>query len=406
MSRMVTTNVRRDWGSDDTGATILHVDMDAFFASVEVLDNPKLLGKPVIVAGGSRGVVSAASYEARATGVHSAMPTAQARRLCPDGIFLQGRHGRYSEVSREVMAVLESITPLVEPVSIDEAFLDVSGALLRLGSPVEIAQLIRERIRAEVGVPASVGVAGSKHVAKMASGFAKPDGFMLVPVAQTEQFLLSLPVRALWGVGPATAEQLARRGVTTVAQLLEVPAQSVARWLGPALAAHILRLAAGHDERAVSPGRVEQSISTETTFPENVANRSDLDRVILAQAHECGAKLRRGGHECTRVAIKVRFADFATITRSRTLAAPTYLGAAIAAAARELLAQVEIPRAGLRLIGVRVDGLVTAATVGVQETLDTAADRVAAEQAMDAVRRRFGEHTVRPGSLLDSPPVE
>jgi len=403
VSRGPRAGVRRDWGGDDSGATILHVDMDAFFASVEVLDNPQLAGLPVIVGGRGRGVVASASYEARAMGVHSAMPTAQALRLAPDAVLVRGRHSRYREVSAQVIGVLSSITPLLEQLSIDEAFLDVSGSLLRLGAPLEIAALIRRRVRAEVGVPCSVGLAGSKHVAKLASGFAKPDGMMLIPVDQTVPFLHSLPVGALWGVGERTRELLADKGITLVEQLVTVPESALARWVGPALASQLLRLAWGRDERAVTPGRVEKSISTEATVAKDITDRAELERVALRQSHECAARLRAAGLECTRVTIKVRHSDFATITRSRTLPAPTYLAADIADAARDLLSQVRLGRGGVRLLGVRTDGFVDAAAAGWQSTLDGSESQLAAEHAMDAVARRFGRQRITPASLLEEP---
>nr|NLD39759.1 DNA polymerase IV [Actinomycetales bacterium] len=396
------TGVRRDWGGDDGGATILHVDMDAFFASVEVLDDPSLRGRPVIVGGRERGVVASASYEARAVGVHSAMPTARALRLCPDAVLIPGRHERYREISRAVMALLGSVTPALEQLSIDEAFLDISGAQLRLGRPTAIAELIRERIRDEVGVPSSVGIAGSKHVAKLASGFAKPDGLLLVPVAATVPFLHSLPVGAMWGVGEKTREQLADKGVRTVAQLVTVPEHALGRWVGQSLAARLLQLAWGRDDREVTPGRVEKSISTESTFREDSWDRAELERVVLRQSHECAARLRAAGLVCTRVTLKVRHSDFATITRARSLAAPTHLAADIAEAARSLLSEVSL-RGGVRLLGVRTDGFVEAAAAGWQATLDESEARLAAEQAMDAVHHRFGRATITPASLLQPP---
>lgn len=399
MSRGTVT--RRDWGSDDTGAHILHVDMDSFFASVEILDDSSLAGRPVIVGGGERGVVTSATYEARARGIHAAMPMGQARRLFPDAVFLRGRIERYREVSRQVMAVLGSITPVLEQVSVDEAFLDVAGSVRRLGRPTEIGRLVRERIRSEVGVPASVGIAGTKHVAKLASQGAKPDGMLLVPVAATVPFVQSLPVGALWGVGAASREALERRGVRTVAQLAEVPEDTLARWLGDAAASRLLALAWGRDERAVETERVEKSIGTETTFGTDVTERDELDRVLLRQAHECAERLRDAELECMRVTIKVRFADFTTLTRSKTLAGPAQTGAEIAATARSLFATVAVPRGGVRLIGVRTEGLLDGALAGFQPTFDAPSGAREAEEAMDRVRRRFGPEVVRPASLLE-----
>ena len=239
------TQARRDWGSDDSGTPILHVDMDAFFVSVELMDRPELAGKPVAVGGKERGVVSAASYEARTYGVNSAMPVGQAFRRCPQLIMLPPNGARYSAVSKQVMAILRDITPLVEQVSVDEAFLDVSGARRLFGSPVQIAMDLRQRVRTEVGVPASVGIAATKHVAKVASAHAKPDGLLLIPESATTRFLHSLPVGALWGVGEKTRERLEIQGVETVADLANLGKERLIRILGRAGGTHLYELAMG-----------------------------------------------------------------------------------------------------------------------------------------------------------------
>jgi DNA polymerase-4 len=393
---------RRSWGEDDTGCSILHVDMDAFFASVELLDRPELRGRPVIVGGQHRGVVSAASYEARAFGVHSAMPVTRARLLCPQGVFLPGRHGRYAEVSREVMAVLGEVTPVMEQVSIDEAFLDVSGAVRRMGSPVAIARWIRREVRSRTGVPASVGVAGTKHVAKLASAHAKPDGLLLVPVDATVPFLHSLPVGALWGVGEKTRAVLERHGLDTVADVAATPLPALHRMLGVAAGQRLHELAWGIDPRGVAPGRVEKSVGTETTFAEDVTDRRVLEKVLLDQAHQCAARLRADGMLAATVSIKVRMADFTTLTRSRTLPAPTDLAHDVVAAARDLLAAVTISADGVRLLGVRAERLVSASATGVQAALDEDPHQARAERAMDGVRARFGPAVLRPASLIDT----
>lgn len=393
----------RSWGDDDTGCTVLHVDMDAFFAAVEVLDHPELRGLPVVVGGEHRGVVTSATYEARAFGVHSAMPVARARALCPQAVFLPTRHARYSEVSRQVMAVLADVTPVMEQVSIDEAFLDVSGALRRMGPPVTIARWVRREVRARTGVTASVGVAATKHVAKLASTHAKPDGLLLVPAAATVPFLHSLPVGALSGVGEKTRQVLERRGWDTVAELAATPLPVLHRTLGVAAGQRLHDLAWGVDPRPVTPGRVEKSVGTETTFAEDVTDRQLLDRVLLDQSHQCAARLRADGMLCSTVSVKVRMADFTTLTRSRTLAAPTDLARDIAAAARDLLAGVAVPAAGVRLLGVRAERLVSAAA-GVQAMLDDDPHQARAERAMDGVRARFGPAVLRPASLLGGRP--
>lgn len=391
---------RRDWGGDDSGCHILHVDMDSFFAAVEILDRPELAGRPVVVAGSDRGVVTSATYEARACGVHAAMPAGRARRLCPAAVFLPPRYARYREVSREVMAVLESVTPVIEPLSIDEAFLDISGAVRRLGRPRGIGELVRRRISQEVGVVASVGIASTKHVAKIASQQAKPDGLLLVPAARTVPFLHSLPVAALWGVGERTRTVLAGKGVSTVAELAQTPLPTVERWLGRAHGARLHELACGHDERTVQARQRAKSVGSETTFAVDVVDRAELDRVLLRLAHGCAAKLRDEGLLAGGVAVKVRFPDFSTVSRARSLPAPTSLAHHITAVARELLGTVAVPPGGVRLLGVRAEALVDAGSVGLQDTVDGDATRHLAEAAMDEVRRRFGSGTVGPASLL------
>lgn len=392
-------DARRSWGEDDTGCTILHVDMDAFFAAVELLDHPELRGLPVIVGGQHRGVVSAASYEARAFGVHSAMPMARARLLCPQAVVLPGRHDRYAELSRQVMTVLGEVTPVLEQVSIDEAFLDVSGALRRMGPPLGIGRWIRRHVRDRTGLPASVGLATTKHVAKLASTHAKPDGLLLVPADATVAFLHSLPAGALWGVGARTAEVLERYGLDNVAQIAATPLAQLHRLLGVAVGQRLHELSWGIDPRPVTPGRLEKSVGTETTFAEDVTDRHVLGRVLLDQSHQCAARLRRDGVLAATVAIKVRMADFRTLTRSRTLPAPTDLAADIVAAARDLLAAVEIPPAGVRLLGVRTERL-SPASGGVQATLDDSPRRADVERTMDDVRNRFGSTVLGPASLL------
>lgn len=372
--------------------------MDSFFASVEILDNPELAGRPLIVGGGERGVVTSATYEARAYGIHAAMPMARARRMCPSAIVVPGRHSRYREVSREVMGIVHSITERVEVLSIDEAFLDVAGAQRRLGSPTTIASLLRERVREEVGVPASVGVASTKHVAKLATTYAKPDGMLLVSADHTISFLHHLGVGAMWGVGETTRKTLEAKGIRTVAQLAQTPRDALARWLGPALAHRLHDLAWGRDAREVTPGRQEKSVGTETTFRSDIRDREELARVVLAQAHECAARLRREGYEATRISIKVRFSDFRTITRSRTIV-PSQVGGDMGEVARALLDAIAIPDGGVRLIGVRAEGLVRAEETGFQDVL-MAPPRHQAELAMDEVARKFGGSAISPASLM------
>ena len=285
-----------DPAADDTGCHILHVDMDAFYASVEIRDRPDLVGKPVIVGGTSgRGVVLSASYEARTFGVRSAIPMTQAARLCPHAVVIPPRHGVYASVSREVMAVFRSITPEVEPLALDEAFLDVSGALRRLGPPAQIARLIREQVSEQQGITCSVGVATSKFIAKLASVHCKPDGLLVVPADGVLEFLHPLPVAALWGVGKQTGQVLAGFGLRTVADIAHTPVATLERELGPAAAAHLYALAWGRDERRVVPGVHEKSIGAEETFRSDIADPDVIRRELLRLSGRTARALRAAG---------------------------------------------------------------------------------------------------------------
>lgn len=392
---------RGDWGTDDSGASILHVDMDAFFAAVELIERPDLRGTAVIVGGRHRGVVVAATYEARAYGVHSAMPMARAQALCPHAVVLPPRHERYREVSAAVLDILRQVTPVLEQVSIDEAFLDVSGARRRLGPPTQIGQQLRERIRTELSVDASVGVAATKFVAKLASSHAKPDGMLLIPPGSTVAFLHSLPVGALWGVGERTAEQLASRGIRTVSELAHTPAAALHRLLGVAAGQRLLDLSWGRDPRPVQPHRQEKSIGHEQTFPVNLHKPDELNAVLLDQAHRCAARMRAAEVVSATVSIKVRYADFTTLTRSRSLPVPTDVAHEVYATARELLAAMSLPNGGVRLLGVRCEALSPAATTAVQGTLaESGPGHREAEQVMDSITARYGTGAVRAGSLV------
>lgn len=391
---------RRFWGDDDSDVGILHVDMDAFFVSVELLDHPELRGKPVAVGGAERGVVSAASYEAREFGVNSAMAVGQAFRLCPHLTMIQPRHGRYSEVSRSIMAILHEITPLVEKISVDEAFLDVSGARRLLGGPVRIATDLRKRIRCEVGVPASVGIAATKHVAKIASAHAKPDGLLLIPRLATIDFLHGLPVGALWGVGEKTRVRLEKQGIETVRELAAAGPERLVKILGRASGTHLYALAMGEDPRPVTTAREEKSIGKEQTFFEHVADRGELERILLAQADSTARRLRQSHLVARTVAIKVRFADFTTITRSSTFGQPTDLAADLYGAAKRLLDSIAISGDGLRLLGLRAEHVVDPRE-GIQLAFGSDPRRERAEAALDRVRDKFGSSSAGPGSLID-----
>ncbi|MGH3872302.1 MAG: DNA polymerase IV [Pseudonocardiaceae bacterium] len=394
---------------DDAGCHVLHVDMDAFYASVEVRERPGLSGSPVVVAGGSnpagdRGVVLSASYEARAYGVRSAMPVAHARRLCPHATFVAPCFPRYAEVSRGVMALFREITPLVEPLSLDEAFLDVGGSLRRLGmNPAGVGEWIRGQVYDTHRVTCSVGVAGSKFLAKLASGLAKPDGLLVVPVAGVLEFLHPLPVSALWGVGRRTAQALHRLGCHTVADVASTPVPTLRRVLGAAAARHLHELASGRDERRVVPDVPEKSVGAEETFADDVADRAVLRRELLRLVERTTATLRHRGLRGRTIAVKIRYPDFTTITRTRTVTGPTDSAQEVFATAVELL-DAHLPGGmAVRLLGVRVEQLVGGAAAE-QLTLDGANPNWSdAERAADAARSRFGSAAVRLATLLDTP---
>jgi DNA polymerase IV len=388
--------------ADDSRCTILHVDMDAFYASVSLLEHPELRGLPVIVGGGgSRGVVLSATYEARRFGVHAAMPMSRARRLCPDATVLAPDYDAYQDASRGVMAVFADVTPLVEPLSLDEAFLDVSGAVRRLGSASRIGRLIRDRVADEQRITCSVGVAATKFVAKLASSMAKPDGLIVVPPEQVVSFLHPLPVGALWGVGDKTEEALHRLGLRTVGDIAHVPRDTLLRGLGQAVGAHLHELAWGRDARSVEPVVEDRSIGHEETFSRDVDDPEVVRRELLKLSERSAARLRSHGLVARTVSIKVRFADFTTITRSRTLPDPTDIGREVYAAARALYDALGLQRARLRLVGVRLEGLVEADRASRQLALD---ERPVgwreADRAVDAASARFGAGVVRPASLV------
>jgi DNA polymerase-4 len=391
---------------DDTGCTLLHVDMDAFYASVEVRERPELRGLPVIVGGGgARGVVTSATYEARRYGVHSAMPMSRARRLCPDAVVIPPDFAAYAATSRAVMDVFRSVTPLVEPISLDEAFLDVAGAVRRLGPPASIGQQIRARIEAEQGITCSVGVASTKFVAKLASARCKPNGLLVVPRDDVLSFLHPLPVGALWGVGEKTDEVLARLGLRTVRDIAETPEAALVAALGPATGAHLHALAWGRDERRVVPHEPDKSLGAEETFETDVGDPVTIHRELLRLSERTAARLRASGHVGRTVSIKVRYADFTTVTRARTLDRPTDVGQVVYATARALYDALGIAGRPLRLVGVRVEHLGPAGEQPEQLVLGAAPSGWReAEQAVDQATRRFGTGAVRPATLVGGAP--
>lgn len=393
----------RGRSGDDTGCPVLHVDMDAFYVAVELRDRPELRDAPVLVGGpGPRGVVLSASYPARRYGIHAAMPVLRARRLCPDVVVLPPRFEQYARASAAIHEIFFSVTPLVEPLALDEAFLDVRGALRRLGTPRRIGELIRARVADEQGLTCSVGVAASKFVAKLASTQAKPDGLLVVPRDEVVGFLHPLPVGALWGVGERTEEQLRRLGLRTVGDVAHTPVDTLVRALGAAVGGQLARLSWGRDARPVVPDEPERSIGAEETFPRDVDDPAVVHRELLRLATRVAARLRAAGRQGRTVSIKVRFADFTTLTRARTLREPTDVAREVYEVARGLFDALGLQRARLRLVGVRVEGLVE---VGGQprqlrfgEPTHGWAD---AERAADRAARRFGPGAVRPGTLLE-----
>ncbi|MEE4546380.1 DNA polymerase IV [Streptomyces sp. V4-01] len=340
--------------------TILHLDMDAFFAAVEQASKPSLRGKPVVVGGiGNRGVVSTASYEARVHGVHSAMAIAHARRLCPNAAYLYPRFGIYRQISEIVMALLAEVSPLMEPLSLDEAFLDLEAGAAATGSPAgprEVAEGLRARIRADTGLTASVGLAGSKLLAKIASEQAKPDGLLVVEPGTERALLDPMPVRTLWGVGPATAEHLRRAGITTVAEISGAGEAELVRLLGKSHGAGLYAMAAGLDNRPVVADRDVKSVSVEDTFDHDLTDRAHVRHEIDRLADRCVQRLRGAGRSGRTVVVKVRRYDFSTLTRSETLRAPTDDPSVVRETARRLIEAVDIT-GGLRLLGVGVTGL-------------------------------------------------
>lgn len=389
---------------------ILHADMDAFFASIEQRDRPELRGRPVIVGGTSdRGVVSAASYEARRFGVHSAMPTALARRLCPEGVFVRGSMSRYAAESRRIFAIFERFTPSVEGVSLDEAFLDLSGSERLLGPPRAVGERLRAEVRRETGLAVSVGIAPVKMVAKIASDLAKPDGLLEVPAGGVREILDPLPVGRLWGVGPVAEERLRRAGFTAVGDLARAPAERVERALG-AWGLEVARLARGEDLREVEPWRDPVSLGEEGTFERDVLESAVLEAAILAHAEAVARRLRRSCLRARTVVLKLKLAGrvragprgFPLLTRRTTLPEASDDGAVIEGAARALL-RAEGLSAPVRLLGVAVTNLVPAeqGQLGLFDAGRTRRDRL--NRALDALAARYGTRAVVRGAAVTPP---
>jgi DNA polymerase-4 len=379
---------------------ILHVDLDAFYASVEVLKDPTLSGRPVVVGSpGPRGVVMSASYEARARGLHSAMPSVRARRLCPDAVFVSPDFNAYRAYSNRFREILLSFSPLVEPLSLDEAFIDGSGATLLFGTTPQIGDRIRASIRSELSLSASVGVGPNKLVAKLASTRAKPDGLLVVPADGVLRFLHPLPADALWGIGEKSSDLLGRLGIRTVGELARTPVAILERVFGEAQARSLLHLATGRDERPVVPFEAPKSVSHEETYPRDLDDPTEILREVLALSHRVAARLRTDGYRARTVTLKLRLPSFSTLTRSRTRPRPTDLGTEIFHAARELFLNLPEGRRRFRLIGVAATGLIPAGAE--QVALVREGRWTDAERAVDRVRRRFGQTAALPAALLD-----
>lgn len=381
--------------------TVLHVDMDAFYASVSLVEHPELRGQPVVIGGGWRSVVLSATYEARAYGVRSGMPMATARRLCPPVVVVRPDHDGYARVSRAVMAIFAEVTPRMEAVSIEEAFLDVSTAGRQWGSPAAIGQWIRDTVADEQQITCSVGGAPTKTVAKMASRAAKPDGMRLVGRAQVVPFLHPLPVGALWGVGESTEAELHRLGLRTVGQLAYVPVATLRRAFGEHGAARLHALAWGRDDDPVTPARAERSVGSSETFAHDVDDPEVIRRQLLHLAERTAGRMRHAGVLGRTVVLTVRFSDFTMITRSRRVAVPTDVTREVHATACALYDALGLQRARIRLLGVRVEGITPAGETLVQGRLDEPERGWRdAERAADRAAARFGVGAVRPASLL------
>lgn len=379
---------------------ILHIDMDAFFASVEALDDPSLRGKPVIVGGTpeGRGVVAAASYEARRFGIHSAMSAAKAHRLCPGGVFLKPRHRRYSEISRRIVEIFHDYTPLVETLSLDEAFLDVTASQTLFGPAIKIGRKIKQRIQCEIGLTASVGIAPNKFLAKIASDLEKPNGFVAIEPGTEIERLAPLSVSRLWGVGPVTERELDRLGIKLVGDILKIDPGRIERRIGRESARALSELARGIDDRAVVPDCAPKSISEETTFERDIGDAARLFQTLDELSDQVARRMRRQGYRARTVHLKARYPDFTTLTRSLTLPSPTASTVAIRKAAREML-EHRLGRAGraLRLIGVGVSGLV-ADSEGQLELFRESDDRAEEiDRLLDKINEKYGDDSIRRG---------
>lgn len=393
------TGNQRELG-DDSGCHILHIDMDAFFASVEIRDNPDLASKPVIVGHtGGRGVVLSATYPARKLGVHSAMPMSRAMRLAPDAVVINPSMHKYHEVSQEVMQIFSDFTPIVQPLSVDEAFLDVSGAIKLIGSPTHIGELIRARVWQEQRITCSVGIASTMFVAKLATNFAKPNGIHVVPKDSVLEFLHPLPITALWGVGAKTAELLNRLGLRTVGDIANTSLYTLTRATGQAAGEHLYELAWGRDPRKVTVETEDHSIGAERTFDVDLQDAELITTHILELSNKVARRLRDAGQTAKTISIKIKYSDFTSITRSKTLVAPTDLSTDIYATAKQLFENLKLDRVKIRLVGVRATGLAEDAPIQLAFS-EREHGWAEAEKALDQVADKFGNSAVKPARLI------
>ena len=383
-------------------STILHIDMDAFYASVAERDDPTLRGKEVVVGAGARGVVLSANYAARKLGIRAAMPVGRAQRMAPHAIFVHPDHARYSEVSSHVMEIFHSYTPLVEPLSLDEAFLDVTGSKRLKGSGRVIGAKIREEISASQGITCSVGIASTKFIAKLASQHCKPNGLLEIAPDRVLEFLHPLPVNAIWGVGPKTNEELQRLGLRTVADIAQTPRSTLIRALGEGTGASLYELAWGRDYRDVTPDEPDKSISAAETFAEDLEDPDEILREFLRLIEKATGRMRKRNLAAQTVSIKVRFSDFKTITRSKTLELPVVGVQESYEVVKKLYLGLKLDRARLRLVGVALENLIDQSAAPQQLILgEREKGWREATEAIDRATARFGKGSVRPARLVD-----
>ena len=381
-------------------SVILHVDMDAFYASVAELDNPQYKGKALVVGAGARGVVLSANYEARKFGIRAAMPVGRAKRMAPHAIFIPPEHHRYAEISERVMQIFHSYTPLVEPISLDEAFLDVTGSRKLFGDGREIAQKIRAQVEKDEGITCSVGIAQSKFIAKLASQHCKPNGMLEIKSDRILEFLHPLLVRAIWGVGPKTAESLDRLGLHTVADIANTPRSTLIRALGDATGESLYELAWGRDYRDVVPDEPEKSIGNEETFARDIDSPEEILREFLRMTEKATARLRERNLFAKTISIKIKFADFTSITRSKTVPLAIDGTQEVYEIVKKLYLALRNEGARIRLVGVSLGNLTEASPVQLEFGAREKGWRDA-DTAIDKAKARFGRESVRPGRLIE-----